>query len=603
MNHSEVFANTKRSTRSQLTLPELNFDFGRSPLKDARTARKHNVSHPDDIQPLDYGNSEVKTPTDRTPPKRPMSPSRGVAEEDERESKRVKRSENTSPITERHSAEPTWHSPSRKPVSTTSYTTHEEVPRTPNTWRRAQSVPPQSTTPKAVPHIDFSRMSPSPWKSPSKARLRVASVPSMDSILDTKESTVDSSSSIPQIEVLVNVQPPTPDTQKQRTQDEMQMEMDPSPSNESTLIEIPPAILDDQTTKSSPKLPAVETCIPQTESEVEPTPVQDLDIPMVSSPITSPPPSSLPLPTSSQLLPPEFVPPSPNTPQPQAPNSDPFIRPSSPLSPLPSTYSLPSTDTEPSVPSTEEKELRRSRRRSNTLDQAPDAVRDSVDTLTTNVHRPGSVASSITSSTSTSRLPRPASATSSYKSTSTHDGEEIKIGRPPPRAQQSRARGMKPKGGSTPTGPKNATVLGPGPSTSKLTMKSLHAQVPVPVPAVPTTLAPAPAPPTVVPTKAATSNVNVAPTKPSAPAPTKATTAGKAPVKAPASRPTTGTTPIPLGGRMTRSAALRAQKREETSAGNSPANSKASARPIARANSSMCCSLFRMAYEFGFINL
>ena len=118
-----------------------------------------------------------------------------------------------------------------------------------------------------------------------------------------------------------------------------------------------------------------------------------------------------------------------------------------------------------------------------------------------------------------------------------------------------------------------------------------------------TTLAPAPAPPTVVPTKAATSNVNVAPTKPSAYAPTKATTAGKAPVKAPASRPTTGTTPIPLGGRMTRSAALRAQKREETSAGNSPANSKASARPIARANSSMCCSLFRMAYEFGFINL
>lgn len=561
MKNSEVFGNAKRTTRSQLTLPELNFDLGRSPLKDARnarTARRPNVSGTDDG---DDDSTGLKTPTEKTPPKRPMSPSRGVTEDDERESKRVKRSENTSPVVERHSAEPTWHSPSRKPASTTSYATHEEVPRTPKTWRRAQSVPPQSTTPKAhVPHIDFSRMSPSPWKSPSKRKLRLASVSPMDSIPDTKEPAVQSGSSIPQSESTTTPELTSQQEQQRPEIDTFHMDTGPSPSNETMLT--PTLVLDDRVTKSSPKLSVAQVPV----EEPLPQDAQYTDVPMVSSPIPSPQPTSQPLPPPE--LPPSDPPPTaPKTPPLQLPPSDPLIRPSSPLSPLPSTDPLPSSDPTPSaLPELpEQTELRRSRRRSNT-NQSAESLRDSVDALTSNIRRPGSVASSIASSSSTSRLPRPSSVASSYKSTGTQDDEEAKVPKVVPKVQQSRVRGMKPKGG-TPTAPKIV------PSTSR----STPAATPAPTAAVVVPKAPA---------RNATSK----------PATTKPTIATKAPVKAGGSRPAppTGTTPIPLGGRMTRSTALRLQKREESNAATATTNvgaPKTPSRPGSRASTSMYCPL------------
>ncbi|KAK7691674.1 hypothetical protein QCA50_005073 [Cerrena zonata] len=551
MKKSGVFDNTKRTTRSQLTLPELNFNLGRSPLKDARTARKHNVTTTDEAALLDGENSDAKSPTDRTPPKRPMSPTRGVTEEDERESKRVKRSENTSPIAERHSAEPIWHSPSRKPVST--YVTHDEVPRTPKTWRRAQSVPPQSSTPKAaIPHINFSRMSPSPWKSPSKAKLRIASVSPMESIPDTKESMAESGSSIPQIEPSVTVDIPDQQEQLQPEIDAIRMDLDSSPSNETTLTEIP--VLDDQVTKRSPELPSADALTPSTELKA----VADLDVPMASSPIPSPPPSSQPLPVSPELPLSEPDPTTPKTPTPQDDASDPFMRPSSPLSPVPPEHSLPPSDSEG------QQELRRSRRKSD-AGQLAESLRDCADALTTGVRRPGSVASSIASSSS-SRLPRPSSVASSYKSTGTQGGEELVV-KPAAKIQTSKIRSMKPRGG-TPSATKTATDSTPSTSTS----------TPAPEPA------PKPAPP-VVAAKVTTSN-NTA-TKPTA---TKSTTT----TKARGAGVPTGTTPIPLGGRMTRSTALRLQKREEANAGAVKIGPpKTPSRPGSRANSSMCYLLLK----------
>ncbi|KAL4245029.1 hypothetical protein ABKN59_002867 [Abortiporus biennis] len=176
-------SNNKR-TRSQLTLDEFSFDIGRSPLKDARVARRNNANTSIDLQ--DHSMPDVESQdegplSEKTQGKRPSSPSKDLAAHSERDQKRARVDEGGA---EKEVLQQASKSFSRKPSSSLPPPETLPTPQSTSTSKRSQSVPPESFTP--VPHLDFARISPSPWKTPSKSKfkLRITSVTPMDTIQD-----------------------------------------------------------------------------------------------------------------------------------------------------------------------------------------------------------------------------------------------------------------------------------------------------------------------------------------------------------------------------------------------------------------------------------
>ncbi|CAL1711246.1 unnamed protein product [Somion occarium] len=496
MTKSEVFRNSKR-TRSQLTLPDFSFDLGRSPLKDARVALRHNVvsaSVTEDVIPMADGEDGRRLSLSRTPPKRPGSPLKDTVAQCERELKRMKwdspqdRSVDSSQVLERHSVDPSLRpSTSRKPASMSSIASPKAGSNsTPTSVRRAQSVPPQSSTPKPlIPYIDLRRMSPSPWRSPAKKKLRIASVPPMDSIPDSTEAT-GGPSPIHDLRLMTK---PSSTEHPVEVAIAVEMDADMSLSNETTLTGTP--VLEDKILSKSPKSLRIDAPQRKPASTNE-------DDPMGSSPLSSPPSSSTPPEHDTdpkcamQIIPP--------------PSTDTPARPPPPALPRSPTESI--TRSQPSL----------LQQGSSNSERIVESLRNSVETLTAGIRsesRPKISTSSIASSSSSSRLPRPSAA-------------------PPPAplpvASSSKAKFESPQDGN------------PTPEEAKASSRS----------------------------------------EPSKAQPKKQSRIRAMKPKAVA----TGTTSIPLGGRMTRSASLRQQenKKKEETATPIADTSKTPVRPASRAN-------------------
>lgn len=175
-----MFNNTKR-TRSQLALPDFNFELlSRSPLKDARIALRTNINTASVEDHLDMeGELEVDAiPTRQA--KRPFSPLKDPLAPRERVLKKPKW--DTSDV-ENETASHILKSFPKKPSSTSSEPSPKSTFTAPS-HRRAKSVPVERYTP--IRHLDLKRLSPSPWRSPSKSKqkLKIATFPSMETIQD-----------------------------------------------------------------------------------------------------------------------------------------------------------------------------------------------------------------------------------------------------------------------------------------------------------------------------------------------------------------------------------------------------------------------------------
>ncbi|KAI0072423.1 hypothetical protein K474DRAFT_399199 [Panus rudis PR-1116 ss-1] len=177
--------NSKR-TRSQLTLPDFNFDLvGRSPLKDARTALRNpgnntppnfRTAHAENDAAGVMDEKEEKDLSDGQQQKRPASPFKQTVPPTEREQKRPRRDEPGG-----DTVQYVYHAvPLQRPSSTPAIQPVKDESSTSN-FRRAQSVPAAPSTP--VPFVDLKRISPSPWRSPTKLKIRLPSVP-LDAIPD-----------------------------------------------------------------------------------------------------------------------------------------------------------------------------------------------------------------------------------------------------------------------------------------------------------------------------------------------------------------------------------------------------------------------------------
>lgn len=179
----QTMSNSKR-TRSQLLLPQFDFDIGRSPLKDARMAiRNHRESLETVAVPSSNDNDGTLVSSAKSASKRPSSPTKNAELLRERELKRAKfsRIEAENSVTQASSSNNVQltHKPSsmssvdaRKPDITL--------------FSRSRSVPLSSSG--WMPHIDLNMVPPSPSK---KVKLRIASVPPLASVPDIDCMQVD----------------------------------------------------------------------------------------------------------------------------------------------------------------------------------------------------------------------------------------------------------------------------------------------------------------------------------------------------------------------------------------------------------------------------
>ncbi|KAH8087876.1 hypothetical protein BXZ70DRAFT_955488 [Cristinia sonorae] len=168
-----------RKTRSQLALPDLDHEIlGRSPLKQARIALKHNVNAGPTMTEDTPSEQETREDHD-VPAKRPSSPLKDTVALRERDLKRARHEgadgENGPARTANHALSSHRKTPSTSSAPSTS------TDYTPIRVQRALSMPPDTTTP--IPHLDLNRIPPSPWRTPG-LKLQITPVLSLESIPD-----------------------------------------------------------------------------------------------------------------------------------------------------------------------------------------------------------------------------------------------------------------------------------------------------------------------------------------------------------------------------------------------------------------------------------